>query len=95
MTALCAQEADRNRRRLTEEEARAGAAAAFRNYRQRMETVTTFKYLGRLFTATGNDFPAATVNMQKARRIWYRFSGILGREGADPKTSGRFYLVVV
>ena len=35
------------------------------------------------------------INLQKASRIWYCLSSILGREGSNPKTSGNFYLAVV
>ena len=33
-------------------------------------------------------------NLVKARNIWGRLSGILSREGADPKVSGHFYKAV-
>ena len=34
-------------------------------------------------------------NLQKAHQIWARISRVLGREGADERTSGRFYLAIV
>ena len=36
----------------------------------------------------------AARNLQKARATWGRLARILGREGADPKVSRNFYIVV-
>ena len=57
--------------------------------------MTPLKYLRLLITATDNEWPAVTVNLQKARNIWYRLFSIFGKEGADPRMSGSFYLAVV
>ena len=59
-----------------------------------MEAVLEFWYLGRLLTATDNDWPAVAGNIKKARRIWGRLTRVLGREGADPKVSQNFYISV-
>ena len=55
---LCERGFERKRRNLAEEEARAGAAAALRAYDCPLETVSSFKYLGHLLTATENDWTA-------------------------------------
>ena len=56
-----------------------------------MEAVSEFRYLGRLLTATDDDWPAMAGNIRKARVNWGRLARVLGREGADPKVSRIFY----
>ena len=56
--------------------------------------MTAFKYLGRILTATDDDWPAVVGNLGKARRSWGRLSRVLGSEGADPKVSRAFYIAV-
>ena len=34
-------------------------------------------------------------HVEKARKSWYQLDRILGREGADTRTSGRFYIAIV
>ena len=54
--------------------------------------VTSFKYLGvGVFTATDNDWLTGVGNPRKARTIWARMAGILGREGARPWVLGMFF----
>ena len=67
-TAQCAQGAKRTRRRLAETETRENLEWAFSAYRQPIETVTEFRYLGRILTATDDDWPAVSGNIKKARR---------------------------
>ena len=59
-----------------------------------MEAVSEFRYLGRLLTATDDDWTQVTGNIQKAQVIWGRLVRVLGREGADPKVSRGFYTAV-
>ena len=59
-----------------------------------MQSVTEFRYLGRILTNTDDDWPAVARNLQKARVIWGRLARILGREGADLKVSRNFYIAV-
>ena len=56
--------------------------------------MTAFKYLGRILTATDNDWTAVVRNLGKARGSWGRLSRVLGREGADSKVSTEFYIAV-
>ena len=77
-----------NIRQLEEEEAWVVAATAFRVYVHPLETVKSFKYVGRLFTATDDNWSAVIVNLQKVQKSWYLLSKILGREGADPIMPG-------
>ena len=59
-----------------------------------METVSEFLYLGRLLTATDDDWPEVAGNIRKAQLSWGRLARVLGREGADPKVSRSFYTAV-
>ena len=67
---------------------------AFHAYGQPMEAVSEFRYLGRILTATDNDWTEVAGNIKKARRSWGRLDWVLGREGADPKVSRNFYIAV-
>ena len=60
-----------------------------------LENVETFLYLGRVVSATADDWPAVSRNLTKARQCWSRFSTLLRREGANPRVSGMFYKAVV
>ena len=94
-TAICAWGAYRKRKWMVEEEAQVGAEMALQAYGRPLETLASFRYLGRLRTATYDFWPEVAVNLKKAWRIWSHLSRILGREGEDPKPSVRFYLAVV
>ena len=74
---------------MAEKEAREGAAVAFKAYIQILEMVSSLRYLGQTFLEVDNDFPEVFVNLRKARKLWFRLSQILGREGADIRTPGR------
>ena len=67
---------------------------AFHAYGKQMKAVTEFCYLGRLLTATDDDWPAVAGNIWKARVSWGRLARVLGREGADPEVSQSFYTAV-
>ena len=60
-------------------------ARYFQAYRRPIETVTYFKYLGRVMTELENDCTEVVGNLWKARKIWNRPTRILGREGAIPR----------
>ena len=59
-----------------------------------MEAVSEFRYLGRLLTATDDDWPEVAGNIRKAWVSWGRLAWVLGWEGADPKVSRSFYTAV-
>ena len=66
----------------------------FEAYREPLENVTVFRYLGRVLTE-GYDYLLAVVgNLRKERNSWGRLSRILSQERAYPKVSGLFYKVV-
>ena len=62
--------------------------------RATIESVTAFKYLGIILTATDEKWSAVVVNLGDARRSWGRLSRMLNREGADPKVLRAFYIAV-
>ena len=59
-----------------------------------MRAVTEFKYLGKVFTNSDDDWPAVAGNIRKARAKWGRLARKLGWEGAHPKVSHSFYTAV-
>ena len=93
-TAQCVKGAERKRRRLAEAETRENLEWDFEAYEAPIESVSEFKYLGRILTATDDDWPAVVGNLRKARRSWGRMARVLSREGADPKVSQTFYIAV-
>ena len=60
--------ADRNQRRMVEEELRESAGRVFQAYGILIETVTSFKYMGRVLMTTENDWPEVVGNLRKARK---------------------------
>ena len=67
---------------------------AFHAYGKQMRSVTEFQYLGRVLTATDDEWPAVAGNIRKAQVSWGHLARVLGREGADPKVSHSFYTAV-
>ena len=68
---------------------------AFEAYGKRLDTVSTFKYLGRAMTEGYDDWPELAGNLVKARKRWGRLLRILSREGAEKRVSGNFFKAVV
>ena len=93
-TAQCTKGAERKTRRLAETETRENLERAFEAYGEPIDLVSEFKYLGRILTATDNNWPAVVGNLRKGRRSWGRLSKVLRREGADPKVSRTFYIAL-
>ena len=80
---------------MTEAELRDITERAFDAYGKPLETVSTFKYLGRVMTAGDDDWPEVAGNLVKARKSWGRLARILSREGAEKRVSGNFFKAVV
>ena len=78
-TAQCKKGAERKQIRLTEKEMRENSDQAFHVYGKRMEAVSEFRYLGRLLTATDDDWPEVAGNIRKARVSWGRLVRVLRR----------------
>ena len=57
--------------------------------------VTSFKYLGRVISATGDNWTAAARNLARVKKVWSKTSCILSREGAAPGVSGFFFKAVI
>ena len=68
-TAMCRKGAERKRRQMAKTELRDSTERAFEAYVNPLETVTKFKYLGRVMTAGDDDCPAVAGNPVKARKI--------------------------
>ena len=56
-----------------------------------METVETFKYLGRVVEKSDDVCLVLRANLSKARIFWWCFGNILDREWEYGKISGFFY----
>ena len=93
-TAQCKKGAEQKRLRLAEAETRESLERAFGAYREPIKNFLAFKYLGRVLTASEDDWLEVFGNLGKARRSWGCLSQVLGREGADPKVSRTFYTAV-
>ena len=95
VTAMRKKGAEQKRRRMTEAELRDSTERAFGAYGKPLETVSTFKYLGRVMTAGDDDWQEVVGNLVKAQKIWGRLARILSREGADKRVLGNFFKAVV
>jgi len=60
-----------------------------------VESVGSFRYLGRQETCTDSDWGALCANLRRARHKWYKLSKLLHRECANPRIFGMFYKAVV
>ena len=94
-TAMCRKGAERKRRRMAEAELRDSTERAFEAYGKPIETVTKFKYLGRVMREGDDNWPAVAGNLVKARKRWGRIERILIREGVDRKVSRNLFKAVV
>ena len=54
---------------------------AFKAYGRRLNSVKEFRYLGRVLTATDDDWPALARNLYRARATWGRMARILATAG--------------
>ena len=62
--------AERKRRRLAEAETRENSEQESEAYEAPIESLTEFKYLGRILMVTDDDWPAVVRNLWKAGRSW-------------------------
>ena len=93
--AMCKKGAERKIRRMVEAELRDSTERAFEAYGKPLETVSTFKYLGRVMTAGDDYWLAVAGNLVKARKIWGSLLRILSREGVDKRVSGNVFKAVM
>ena len=80
---------------MIEEDTRESVERAFQSYSRPLVTVTSFKYLVWVLTATDDNCPEVVEKVWKARKIWARMEMILIQEGASPRVSGMFSKEVV
>ena len=92
---MCIRAAERKIGRWREEETHESMSVEFQAYGRPLEMVTEFKYPGRVINASNTVYPVVVANIHKAQRKWACLSGILGCEGAYPRTSGKLYKAVV
>ena len=93
-TAQYARGSEQKRRQLAEAELRESLERASKAYREPLQNVTAFKYLGRVLTAGGDNCILMVCNLGESRNIWGRLLRILSLERADLKVSGYFYKAV-
>jgi hypothetical protein len=94
-SALCREGARRNRRKIMNLRCIRAFRRTFQIWDQPIETVTTFRYLGRIITSRDNDWEAARRNLHKAKERWALISRILMRESATPRISALFYKATI
>ena len=94
-TAICRIGAERKKLRLAETEVRESMEMDFEVYGEQLQTVPSFKYLGRILTEGDDDWPAVAGNLGKTRKSWGRMQRILSREGANKRVSGNSFKAVV
>ena len=76
---MCARGVLRHLKWFRKEEVQLIAEVAFETYRRPLGIVTAFKYLGRILTASVDDWVVVVANMQKGWKCWAQLSRILGR----------------
>ena len=57
--------------------------------------VSSFKYLGRVLSASDDDWPAVIWNLRRVRQKWVYLSQVIRRYGSDACMLGIFYISVV
>ncbi len=67
----------------------------FEMYRDVLERMEVFKYLGPRLTMVGDNAHAVCAQLVKARRVWARVITVLQGENASPKVCGTLYRAVV
>ena len=60
-----------------------------------IESITEFKYLGRMMSADDYDDAAINYNITKATKTWWQMHRILSHDTADSRVMGHFYLAVI
>ena len=71
------------------------AAKTFQAYVRPLETVTSFKYLGRVLVALDDYWLTVVRNLRNSWKSWSLLLIIMGRELASPRVSGMLFKAVV
>ncbi len=77
------------------ETARIALAQSFMAYRDKLERVEVFKYMGWLLANVNNDTQAMWENLAKACKSWGQGFCVLRAENALPKVCGMFYTATI
>ena len=88
-------EKEKKRGRLVVEETKDNMGWIFFTDVTPLTEVYLFRYLGKTFSSAGDDWPEVEKNLRRAQVKWVWLANILGRYGADNRTAGRLYVVVV
>ena len=81
-------------RRLADTTNRTARTLAIKIHDIPLQTVQTFKYLGRTMAANNSDWQALYTNLAKARRKWATLTRILTKTGLPPRIAGLFYKAI-
>ena len=92
---MCRSGAGRKRRRLAKTEVQESTEMDFEVYGEQLKTVPSFKYLCRILTKGGDDWPAVAGNLGKARKSWGRMQRILSKDGTNKRVLGNFFKAMV
>jgi hypothetical protein len=60
-----------------------------------IQSVSKFKYLGRILDNRDSDTAAVEYNLRKARQKWGRIGRILSKESAKPRVMASFYKAII
>ena len=89
-TETCRSGVERKRRRLADIEIQESTEMAFEVYGKQLQTVPSFKCLGRILPAGDDDWTEVVGNLGKARKTWGQLQRILSMEGAGKRLWGTF-----
>ena len=67
----------------------------FLEYGTHLRAVSSFQYLVQTLSSSEDNWPVVQWNLCRAQVKWGRLVKIFGREGADRRTVGMFYVMVV
>jgi hypothetical protein len=91
----CAEGQRRRRQAVAREDARRAQEQLFYADGLPLDSVCTFKYLGRQISYDDSDWLAVLGNVRKAKAKWAMVSRVLCRQGASPRVSAMFYKAIV
>jgi hypothetical protein len=94
-TRLCQEGWKRKMKHEAAETARVALVQLFTAYKDKLERVEVFKYLGRLLAYNDNNTQAMRANLRKVRKSWGQVSYVLRAENALPKVCDVFYKATV
>jgi hypothetical protein len=94
-TELCQRGRERKRQHAAAVRSQEALERSFMAYREELERVEVFKYLGRLIAYDDADNQAMRLNLRKAQGCWAWILHVLRTEIATARTCGMFYKATV